>query len=104
MMTRRFSLDTPPVSGDAVLSGANFREVAPELLSPLSFSLVGAGMEQAFRDIGRRVRVRVRHDSPQYVAYLAFRPFHVMSSMDVLVAHMPIVERRDVWEMLLGGP
>src|SRR3954447_13540994 len=103
MINRRFSLDTPPVSGRAVLSGANFREVAPEVLSPLSFSLVGAGMESAFRHIGERVHVRVRDDSPHYVAYVAFRPFHVMSSMDLLVARLPVVQRGDVWGMLLGG-
>lgn len=100
---RQFSLDSPPVSGDAVHSAANFREVAPELLSPLSFTLVAGGMEIAFREIGRLTGERFDGPTPEYVSYVAYRPFHVMSSIDRFLARLPIVERRDVWELLLGG-
>jgi pyruvate,water dikinase len=104
MILRQFSLDTPPISGDAVHSAANFREVAPELLSPLSFTLVAGGMELAFREIGRLTGERYDGPTPEYVAYIAYRPFHVMSSIDRFLARLPIVERDDVWELLLGGP
>jgi rifampicin phosphotransferase len=104
MIVRCFSLDTPPISGDAVHSAANFREVSPELLSPLSFSLVAGGMEVAFREIARLTGETVTGPVPEYVSYLAYRPFHVMSAIDRFLARLPIVERRDVWELLLGGP
>ena len=103
-MTRRFSLETPPVSGDAVHSAANFREVAPELLSPRSFSLVAGGMEIAFREIAKLTGETVDGPTPEYVSYIAYRPFHVMSSIDRFLARLPVVERSDVWELLLGGP
>lgn len=104
MILRRFSLDTPPVSGDAVFSAANFREVAPELLSPLSFTLVGGGMEIAFREIAALTGEKVDGPTPEYLAYIAYRPYHVMSGIDRFLARLPVVRRRDVWELLLGGP
>jgi pyruvate,water dikinase len=104
MILRRFSVDTPPITGEAVLSAANFREVAPELLSPLSFTLVGGGMEIAFREIGELTGERTTGPTPEYLSYVAYRPFHVMSAIDRFLARLPIVERRDVWELLLGGP
>jgi pyruvate,water dikinase len=103
-LRRGYSLDTPAVSGDAVHSAANFREVAPELLSPLSFTLVAGGMEIAFREIAKLTRETVTGPTPEYVSYIAYRPFHVMSSIDRFLARLPIVERADVWELLLGGP
>jgi rifampicin phosphotransferase len=103
-LRRRFSLETPPVSGDAVHSAANFREVAPELLSPLSFTLVAGGMEIAFREIAKLTGETVTGPTPEYVSYIAYRPFHVMSSIDRFLARLPVVERADVWELLLGGP
>lgn len=102
--TPRFTVDTPPVTGEAVLSAANFREVAPEILSPLSFSLIGAGMEVAFRQIAEGAGIRITGPNPEYLAFRAFRPYHVMSEIDKFVARMPVMERRDVWELLLGGP
>lgn len=104
MKIPRFSVDTPPVTGEAVLSAANFREVCPEILSPLSFSLIGAGMEVAFRQIGERAGVRIEGPNPEYLAYRAFRPYHVMSEIDKYIARLPIMTRSDVWELLLGGP
>ena len=103
-LTRAFSLDTPPVSGAGVLSAANFREVAPEIVSPLSFSLIGAGMEEGFREVGHTVGLRIDGPTPEFLAYVAYRPFHVMSSIDGMIARLPIMHRSDVWELLLGGP
>lgn len=102
--TPRFSVDTPPVTGEAVLSAANFREVAPEILSPLSFSMIGAGMEVAFRQIADAAGVRIEGPNPEYLAFRGFRPYHVMSEIDKFIARMPIMTRSDVWELLLGGP
>jgi rifampicin phosphotransferase len=104
MKTPRFSVDTPPVTGEAVLSAANFREVAPEILSPLSFSLIGAGMELAFRAVAEKTGIVIEGPNPEYLAFRAFRPYHVMSEIDKFVARMPVMTRSDVWELLLGGP
>ena len=104
MILRRYSLDSPPVTGDGVHSAANFREVAPELLSPLSFSLVAGGMEEAFREIAKLTGETVDGPTPEYVSYIAYRPYHVMSAIDRFLARLPFLERRDVWELLLGGP
>ena len=102
-MNERYSLDTP-IEPEMVLSAANFREVCPEVLSPLAFSLIGAGMEIAFRDIARKTGWHVDGPSPRFVSYQAFRPFHVMSSLEKVIHAVPLISRGDVWEYLLGGP
>jgi rifampicin phosphotransferase len=100
-----FSLDTPPPTPDAVYSGYNFREVAPEILSPLTWSIVGAGMEQGFREATRLLGcVCPETRRPHYVAYLGFRPYFVISTIARVTAHLPGVDIDDVWELLLGGP
>jgi pyruvate,water dikinase len=97
------SLDTP-VSEGTVLSGYNFREVAPEVLSPLSWSLIGAGMEVGFRRIAAHLGSLVGGSRPEFVAYLSFRPFHQVSPTERLIATVPGLDRNDCWEFLLGGP
>lgn len=98
-----FSLDTPPVDRGVVVSGHNFREVAPELLSPLTWSVVGAGMEQGMRALAQGLGVRVPHARPHYVAYLAFRPFHVASTMEDLIGRVPWADGVDLWDLVFGG-
>jgi phosphohistidine swiveling domain-containing protein len=101
-MSTPTSLDTV-VATPRLLSGHNFREVAPEALSPLSWSIIGAGMETGFRHIAARLHHTVPWGPPAYVAYVAFRPFHVMSSIQQLWALLPGVRPSDLWEFLLGG-
>src|SRR4029453_11552827 len=61
-------------------------------------------MEIAFREIAKLSGETVTGPTPEYVSYIAYRPFHVMSSIDRFLARLPVVERSDVWELLLGGP
>ena len=42
--------------------------------------------------------------SPQCVAYRAFRPYHVITTVERIIARLPGIHANDVWEMLLGGP
>jgi phosphohistidine swiveling domain-containing protein len=98
-----FSLDTP-TDHTRILSGYNFREVAPETLSPLSWSIIGAGMERGFREMSATAKVPFPETSPMFVAYLAFRPFHVLTSIDRMLRGLPGISRSDPWELLLGGP
>ena len=102
-MTRAFSLDTPAATPGQILTGHNFREVAPEVLSPLSWSIIGRGMELGFRQIAASMGVRDRGVGPAYVGYLAFRPFHVATAIDRVVARMPLLAPADVWRFVFGG-
>src|SRR4029453_18332222 len=61
-------------------------------------------MEIAFREIAKLSGETVTGPTPEYVSYIAYRPFHVMSSIDRFLARLPVVERSEVWELLLGGP
>lgn len=100
-----FSLDTPPTDRNCIHSGHNFREVAPELLSPLAWSIIGAGMEQGFRGAAQKFgRERPRGARPYYVSYLGFRPFFNMTTIERLADELPLVDPEDIWELLLGGP
>ncbi len=99
------SLDTPLTGYGAVHSGYNFREVCPEIISPLSWSVIGAGMEQGFRAAASRFgRERPRGPRPRYVSYFGFRPYFNMTSIDRLSGELLIADPGDVWELLLGGP
>lgn len=100
-----FSLDTPPTDRITIHSGHNFREVAPELLSPLSWSIIGPGMERGFRDAATRFgRERPSGPQPHFVSYFGFRPFFNMTSVERLADELPAVDPEDIWELLLGGP
>lgn len=97
------SIDTPVAEG-TVLSGYNFREVAPEVLSPLAWSLIGAGMEVGFRRLSGQLGTPVQGRRPAFVASLAFRPYHQVTPTEQLIASVPGLDRVDCWEFLLGGP
>ncbi|MCE6993968.1 hypothetical protein LZG04_03950 [Saccharothrix sp. S26] len=100
-----FSLDTPFTDRNSVHSGHNFREVAPELLSPLTWSIIGAGMEQGFRAAADKFgRERPRGARPHFVSYFGFRPFFNMTTVERLADELPLVAPEDIWELLLGGP
>jgi phosphohistidine swiveling domain-containing protein len=99
------SLDTPLTGYGAVHSGYNFREVCPEIISPLSWSIIGAGMEQGFRAAARHFgRERPTGTRPRYVSYFGFRPYFNMTSIGRLAGELLIADPGDVWELLLGGP
>lgn len=100
-----FSIDTPPTERITVHSGHNFREVAPEILSPFTWSIVGPGMERGFRDAAERFgRYCPRGPQPHFVSYLGFRPFFNMTSVERLADELPLVDPEDIWSLLLGGP
>ncbi|HEX4225735.1 MAG TPA: hypothetical protein VHZ97_25450, partial [Pseudonocardiaceae bacterium] len=100
-----FSLDTPAVERVTIHSGHNFREVAPELLSPLTWSIIGPGMERGFRDAAVKFgRYQPSGPVPHFVSYFGFRPFFNMTSVERLADELPIVDPEDIWELLLGGP
>ncbi len=100
-----FSLDTPRCGSESLHSGHNFREVAPELLSPMTWSVVGAGMERGFRDAAAFFgREQVKRARPHFVSYLGFRPFFNMTTVERLADELPVVDPADIWELLLGGP
>lgn len=99
------SLDTPSSVTGSVHSGYNFREVCPELLSPLSWSIIGAGMEQGFRAAARKfARERPSGARPHYVSYFGFRPYFNMTTTEGLVDELRIVDPAGIWDLLLGGP
>jgi rifampicin phosphotransferase len=100
-----FSLDSPAPVPDPVLSGYNFREVAPEVISPLAWSIIGWGMDRGFRQAARELGFpEPRSGRPHYVGYLAFRPFFNMTTIGAMASALPGVAAADIWEMLLGGP
>lgn len=100
-----FSLDTPQTDRSSMHSGHNFREVAPEILSPLVWSIIGAGMEQGFRAAAERFgRERPHGPRPHFVSYFGFRPFFNMTTVERLADELPLVAPEDIWELLLGGP
>lgn len=100
-----FSLDTPGVERDSVHSGHNFREVAPEILSPLTWSLIGPGMERGFRDAALHFgREQPSGPRPAFVSYFGFRPFFNMTTIERLADELPLVAPEDIWDLLLGGP
>jgi pyruvate,water dikinase len=100
-----FSLDTPVTERGTIHSGHNFREVAPELLSPLTWSIIGPGMERGFRDAAVRFgRYQPSGPTPHFVSYFGFRPFFNMTSVERLADELPLVDPEDIWELLLGGP
>jgi hypothetical protein len=101
--TETFSLDAVPPGAGTIISGYNFREVAPTRLSPLSWSVVGAGMEIGFRDMARALGMPVADPAPQFVAYVGFSPFHVLSSIQSLLHAVPGIRGDDLWDLLLGG-
>jgi phosphohistidine swiveling domain-containing protein len=97
------TIDTPLADG-SVISGQNFREVAPEVLSPLAWSMIGAGMDAGFRRVLAAFGIRSDARRPVCTAYVGFRPFHQIDVVERLIARMPGLSREDCWEFLLGGP
>ncbi|MFI2189701.1 PEP-utilizing enzyme [Streptomyces sioyaensis] len=88
----------------SVHSGHNFREVAPELLSPLTWSIIGPGMERGFRDAAVKFgRQQPTGPRPSFVSYFGFRPFFNMTTVERLADELPVVDPEDIWELLLGG-
>ncbi|WP_020667186.1 PEP-utilizing enzyme [Amycolatopsis nigrescens] len=100
-----FSLDTPSTVADAVHSGYNFREVCPELLSPLAWSIIGAGMEQGFRAAARKfAREQPSGPRPRFVSYFGFRPYFNMTTTERLIDELRVIDPAGIWDLLLGGP
>jgi pyruvate,water dikinase len=80
-------------------SAGNFGEVAPQRLSPMSWSLVGEPMERATRAFTRRIWGRctwAEGSSYVFVGYFGCRPYHNLSSYCELAHNIPGVEPSDV--------
>ncbi|WP_239308601.1 MULTISPECIES: PEP-utilizing enzyme [unclassified Frankia] len=80
-------------------SAGNFGEVAPQRLSPMSWSLVGEPMERATRVFSRRVWGRCAWAEGScyvFVGYFGCRPYHNLSSYCALADSIPGVEASDV--------
>jgi pyruvate,water dikinase len=80
-------------------SAGNFGEVAPQRLSPMSWSLVGEPMERATRAFTRRIWGRCTWAEGScyvFVGYFGCRPYHNLSSYCELANNIPGVEPSDV--------
>lgn len=96
------TLDTPGWGSPRRLSAHNFREVAPEVLSPLSWSLIGAGMEAGFRELAATLGHPIPGGPPRFAIYVGYRPYHGMDAIEELLAAVPWMRRSDPWELLMG--
>ena len=92
-VTRRpHSVDTDPHPYFRIYSAGNFGEVAPQRLSPMSWSLVGEPMERATRRLvrrlwGRRIWAEGSHFS--FLGYFGCRPYHNLAAYCHLSRSIP---------------
>jgi hypothetical protein len=101
------AIDTEPHPAFPVYSAGNFREVAPERLSVMSWSLVGEPMEQGTRNLMRRLWGTTPSWASGghyvFVGYFACRPYHNLSAFCRVAAHLPLIRARDVTESYFEG-
>ncbi|MGW2279221.1 PEP-utilizing enzyme [Streptomyces sp. NPDC001770] len=93
------TVDTDPHPFFRVYSAGNFGEVAPQRLSPMSWSLVGDPMERATRSLARRLWGRCAWAEGShyvFVGYFGCRPYHNLSSYCHLSRTIPGLTARDV--------
>lgn len=93
------SVDTDPHPAFRVYSAGNFGEVAPERLSPMSWSLVGDPMERATRRLATRLWGRASWISGShyvFVGYFGCRPYHNLSAYCHLADALPGLAPADV--------
>jgi rifampicin phosphotransferase len=100
------SVDTDPHPHFRVYSAGNFGEVAPQRLSPMSWSLVGDPMERGTRALVRRVWGRpVWAEGTHYVfvGYFGCRPYHNLAAYCHLADATPGVRPEDVTDAYFEG-
>ena len=93
------TVDTDPHPAFPFYSAGNFAEVAPERLSPLSWSLIGEPVERANRRMVQRLwpaATWARGSHYVFVGYFACRPYHNLTAYCHLADQVPLVSRDDV--------
>ncbi|MCU1644932.1 MAG: hypothetical protein JWN03_5207 [Nocardia sp.] len=92
-------LDTDPHPAFRIYSAGNFGEVAPERLSPFSWSLVGTPMEAATRRLTEKMwgaRSWTTGEHYTFLGYFKCRPYHNYSAYAQIAASVPGVTADDV--------
>jgi len=100
------TIDTVPRHDLPVYSDGNFGEVAPDRLSPMSWSLVGTPMEAAARRLASRVApTQDWYTGSRYsfVGSFALKPYHNLTAFCSLGSQMPGVEAGDVTHGFFEG-
>ncbi|WP_069812628.1 PEP-utilizing enzyme [Streptomyces sp. TP-A0874] len=89
-----------------VYSAGNFGEVAPERLSPMSWSLVGRPMELGTRRFFGRVLGHPRWTTGStyiFTGYLGLRPYHNLTAYCHVAEEVVLTEPEDVTEAYFEG-
>lgn len=92
-------LDTDPHPVFRTYSAGNFGEVAPERLSPFSWSLVGLPMEAATRRLTTKMWGKRAWTSGEFFTFLGYikcRPYHNYSAYAQIAASVPWIGGDDV--------
>jgi phosphohistidine swiveling domain-containing protein len=95
------TVDTDPHPHFRFYSAGNFGEVAPQRLSPMSWSLVGDPMERGTRAMARRLWGRptwAEGTHYVFVGYFGCRPYHNLAAYCHLARSLPGLRARDVTE------
>ncbi|MFI0815292.1 PEP-utilizing enzyme [Streptomyces sp. NPDC021098] len=103
---RPVSVDTDPHPYFRVYSAGNFGEVAPQRLSPMSWSLVGDPMERGTRAMARRLWGRpawAEGGHYVFVGYFGCRPYHNLAAYCQLSASIPGLQPSDVTDAYFEG-
>ncbi|MFE7031488.1 PEP-utilizing enzyme [Streptomyces sp. NPDC057621] len=106
MTGRPASVDTDPHPYFTVYSAGNFGEVAPQRLSPMSWSLVGDPMERGTRALARRLWGRpawAEGGHYVFVGYFGCRPYHNLAAYCHLSASIPGLRPSDVTDAYFEG-
>ncbi|QFZ20674.1 PEP-utilizing enzyme [Saccharothrix syringae] len=106
MSARPRTVDTDPHPYFRVYSAGNFGEVAPQRLSPMSWSLVGDPMERGTRELARRLwgrRPWAEGAHYVFVGYFGCRPYHNLSAWCHLANSVPGLTPRDVTDAYFEG-
>ncbi|HET8662295.1 MAG TPA: PEP-utilizing enzyme [Micromonosporaceae bacterium] len=106
MPGRPVSVDTDPHPYFKVYSAGNFGEVAPQRLSPMSWSLVGDPMERGTRALARLLWGRPPWAEGTYyvfVGYFGCRPYHNLAACCHLSQTIPGLSPQDVTDAYFEG-
>jgi pyruvate,water dikinase len=89
-----------------VYSAGNFGEVAPQRLSPMSWSLVGDPMERGTRELARKLWGRpawAEGSHYVFVGYFGCRPYHNLAAYCHLSENIPGLTPKDVTDAYFEG-
>ncbi|MGW7003962.1 PEP-utilizing enzyme [Streptomyces sp. NPDC054933] len=106
MTGRPVSVDTDPHPYFRIYSAGNFGEVAPQRLSPMSWSLVGTPMERGTRALARRLWGRpawAEESHYVFVGYFGCRPYHNLAAYCHLSRAIPGLRANDVTDAYFEG-